>query len=181
MYQVVLAVDNDASQTGIKKAMQAAASFGGRAQAIQPEFTMTQIQQYQREKGLDATGNPQLPSDLTICIIWQALMQSKPQLMTYSGYLKSLRPQKRQSAAGNIRRYGTGHHGRARLRGMPLPPQPTTEAAEQAASSQPESIMPEHDHNQSTETTLQTASVQNNIEYDGTNQEQTPAAHYESD
>lgn len=28
--------------------------------------------------------------------------------------------------------------------------------------------MPEHDHNQNTETTLQTASVQNNIEYDGT-------------
>ncbi len=109
-------------------------------------------------------------------------MQSKPHLMTYSGYLKSLRPQKRQVRS---RKYpddmAQAIMDEARLRGMPLPPQPTTEAAEQAASSQPESIMPEHDHNQNTETTLQTASVQNNIEYDGTNQEQTPAAHYESD
>ena len=60
---VTIAVDNDASQTGIKKAAEAAAHFGDRARAIQPEFTMTQIQQYQREKGLDSDGNPQLPSD----------------------------------------------------------------------------------------------------------------------
>lgn len=60
---VTIAVDNDASQTGITKAIQAAAHFGERAQAIEPQFTMTQIQQYQREKGLDADGNPQLPSD----------------------------------------------------------------------------------------------------------------------
>ena len=35
---VVIAVDNDASQTGIKKARQAAALLGDRATAIQPEF-----------------------------------------------------------------------------------------------------------------------------------------------
>ena len=60
---VTIAVDNDASQTGIKKAQQAAAAFGGRATAIQPEFTMTQIQQYQTGKGVDEHGRPPLPSD----------------------------------------------------------------------------------------------------------------------
>ncbi|MDO4226207.1 LPD7 domain-containing protein [Neisseria sp.] len=54
---VMLAVDNDASQTGIQKARQAAAFFGGRAVAVQPEFTMTQIQAYQKTNGLN------LPSD----------------------------------------------------------------------------------------------------------------------
>lgn len=54
---VMLAVDNDASQTGIHKAQQAAAFFGGRAVAVQPEFTMTQIQAYQKANGLN------LPSD----------------------------------------------------------------------------------------------------------------------
>lgn len=54
---VMLAVDNDASQTGIKKARQAAEFFGGRAVAVQPEFTMTQIQAYQKTNGLN------LPSD----------------------------------------------------------------------------------------------------------------------
>lgn len=54
---VMLAVDNDASQTGIQKARQAAAFFDGRAVAVQPEFTMTQIQAYQKTNGLN------LPSD----------------------------------------------------------------------------------------------------------------------
>ncbi|WP_373699408.1 LPD7 domain-containing protein [Neisseria dentiae] len=54
---VMLAVDNDASQTGIQKARQAAEFFGGRAVAVQPEFTMTQIQAYQKTNGLN------LPSD----------------------------------------------------------------------------------------------------------------------
>ncbi|MFC3873679.1 LPD7 domain-containing protein [Neisseria musculi] len=54
---VVLAADNDASQTGIHKARQAAAWFGGHAVAVQPEFTMTQIQAYQNTNG------PNLPSD----------------------------------------------------------------------------------------------------------------------
>ena len=179
---VVLAVDNDASQTGIKKAMQAAAYFGGRAQAIQPEFTMTQIQQYQREKGLDATGNPQLPSDFNDLHHLAGIDAVKtafddvfrlPEIAP-AAEAPSPQPEISDDMAQAIM-------DEARLRGMPLPPQPTTEAAEQAASSQPESIMPEHDHNQNTETTLQTASVQNSIEYDGTNQEQTPAAHYESD
>lgn len=60
---VVIAVDNDASQTGIKKARQAAASLGDRATAIQPEFSMTLIQQYQKGKGVDEKGRPPLPSD----------------------------------------------------------------------------------------------------------------------
>ena len=60
---VVVAVDNDASQTGIKKARQAVALLGDRATAIQPEFTMTQIQQYQKGKGVDGKGRPPLPSD----------------------------------------------------------------------------------------------------------------------
>ena len=60
---VVVAVDNDASQTGIKKARQVVALLGDRATAIQPEFTMTQIQQYQKGKGVDEKGRPPLPSD----------------------------------------------------------------------------------------------------------------------
>ena len=60
---VVIAVDNDASQTGIKKARQAAALLGDRATAIQPEFSMTLIQRYQKGKGVDEKGRPPLPSD----------------------------------------------------------------------------------------------------------------------
>ena len=60
---VVVAVDNDASQTGMKKARQAAALLGDRATAIQPEFSMTLIQQYQKGKGVDEKGRPPLPSD----------------------------------------------------------------------------------------------------------------------
>lgn len=60
---VTIAVDNDASGTGLAKARQAAALFGDRAKAVQSEFTMTQIQQFQRENGLDSQGRPKLPSD----------------------------------------------------------------------------------------------------------------------
>lgn len=60
---VTIAVDNDASGTGLAKARQAVALFGDRAKAVQPEFTMTQIQQFQRENGLDSQGRPKLPSD----------------------------------------------------------------------------------------------------------------------
>ncbi|MDO4997332.1 MAG: LPD7 domain-containing protein [Neisseria sp.] len=60
---VIVAADNDASQTGIKKAEQVASLFGERAIAIQAEFTMTQIQQYQRGKELDEQGRLPLPSD----------------------------------------------------------------------------------------------------------------------
>ena len=141
---VVLAVDNDASQTGIKKAAQAAAYFGERAQAIQPEFTMTQIQQYQREKGLDSDGNPQLPSDFNdlhhlagIDAVKTAFDGAfrRPE-MTPAAEAASPRPEISDDMAQAI-------IDEARLRGMPLPPQPTTEAAEQAASSQPEIIMSE--------------------------------------
>lgn len=60
---VVIAVDNDASQTGMNKATAAAAHLGSRAVAIEPVFSMAQIQQYQRATGLDSDGNPRLPSD----------------------------------------------------------------------------------------------------------------------
>lgn len=60
---VVFAVDNDASQTGMKKALQAAAYFEGRAQVVEPEFTMAQIRRYQMENGTDDKGRPKLPSD----------------------------------------------------------------------------------------------------------------------
>ena len=60
---VTFAVDNDATQTGMKKALQAASHFDGRAQVIEPEFTMKQIQQYQLENGVDDQGRPKLPSD----------------------------------------------------------------------------------------------------------------------
>ncbi|UOO76518.1 PriCT-2 domain-containing protein [Neisseria sp. Dent CA1/247] len=60
---VVFAVDNDASQTGMKKALQAAAYFEGRAQVVEPEFTMAQIRRYQLENGTDDKGRPKLPSD----------------------------------------------------------------------------------------------------------------------
>ena len=58
---VTIAADNDASQTGIQKAREAAALLGGRARAVQPEFTMTQIRDYQR--GHSGDGTPPLPSD----------------------------------------------------------------------------------------------------------------------
>lgn len=112
---MVLAVDNDASQTGIKKTMQAAKPcFGGRAQAIQPEFTMTQIQQYQREKGLDATGNPQLPSDFND-LHHLAGIDAVKTAFDDVFRLPEIAPSRRsaKSAAGNIRRYGTGHRGRS--------------------------------------------------------------------
>lgn len=58
---VTIAADNDASQTGIQKAREAAALLGSRARAVQPEFTMTQIRDYQR--GHSGDGTPPLPSD----------------------------------------------------------------------------------------------------------------------
>ena len=58
---VTIAVDNDASQTGIRKAREAAALLGGRVRAVQPEFTMSQIRDYQR--GHSGDGTPPLPSD----------------------------------------------------------------------------------------------------------------------
>ena len=60
---VAFAVDNDATQTGMKKALQAASYFEGRAQVIEPEFTMKQIQQFQMDNGVDNQGRPKLPSD----------------------------------------------------------------------------------------------------------------------
>lgn len=55
---VTFAADNDASQTGIKKAQQASLYFDGRAQVLMPEFTAEQVQRFQQQHGKD-----KLPSD----------------------------------------------------------------------------------------------------------------------
>ena len=175
---VVLAVDNDASQTGIKKAMQAAAYFGDRAQAIQPEFTMTQIQQYQREKGLDASGNPQLPSDFNDLHHLAGLGAVKN---TFAG---AFRPsemiqvtEQRPEPPKAVDEMAQAIADEARLRGMEPPPatfKTTPTAAEQAAVSQQESAMSDNE-------TVQTASV-NSIEFDDSrNREPQPAQAVEAE
>lgn len=50
---VYFAADQDPSQTGLHKAQAAAEVWGERAQILLPEFSPTQIQQYQQEKGAD--------------------------------------------------------------------------------------------------------------------------------
>lgn len=61
--KVTIAVDNDASGKGLHSARQAAAFFGDRAVAIEPEFSMQQIQKFQQTAGMDKQGRPKLPSD----------------------------------------------------------------------------------------------------------------------
>ena len=55
---VYIAADNDASQTGIKKAAEAAQVLGNRAQVVMPEFTGDEIARFQQKHGQDS-----LPSD----------------------------------------------------------------------------------------------------------------------
>ena len=50
---VYFAADNDPSQTGLHKAQAAAEVWGECAQILLPEFSPSQIQQYQQEKGVD--------------------------------------------------------------------------------------------------------------------------------
>ncbi|WP_155238061.1 LPD7 domain-containing protein, partial [Kingella kingae] len=50
---VYFAADNDPNQTGLHKAQAAAEVWGERAQILLPEFSPSQIQQYQQEKGVD--------------------------------------------------------------------------------------------------------------------------------
>lgn len=61
--KVTIAVDNDASGKGLHSARQAAVFFGDRAVAIEPEFSMQQIQKFQQTAGMDKQGRPKLPSD----------------------------------------------------------------------------------------------------------------------
>ena len=61
--KVTIAVDNDASGKGLHSARQAVAFFGDRAVAIEPEFSMQQIQKFQQTAGMDKQGRPKLPSD----------------------------------------------------------------------------------------------------------------------
>ncbi len=188
---VTIAVDNDASQTGIKKARQAAAHFGDRAQAIQPEFTMTQIQQYQREKGLDSAGNPQLPSDFNdlhhlagIGAVKDAFSEFRRPEQIVEPVIQVAVPKQTvepttSTAAEDDMTQAIADE--ARLRGMPpqivlSDPSPAPTAAVQAASLRQETVMSEE-----YEKPVQPASMQqNSIEFDGLRQEQT-AVHYESD
>ena len=55
---VYIAADNDASQTGIKKAAEAAQVLGSRARVVMPEFTVDEIARFQQKHGQDT-----LPSD----------------------------------------------------------------------------------------------------------------------
>lgn len=55
---VYIAADNDASQTGIKKAAEAAQVLGNRARVVMPEFTGDEIVRFQQKHGQDS-----LPSD----------------------------------------------------------------------------------------------------------------------
>lgn len=55
---VYIAADNDASQTGIKKAAEAAQVLGNRARVVMPEFTGDEIARFQQKHGQDS-----LPSD----------------------------------------------------------------------------------------------------------------------
>jgi protein traN len=55
---VYIAADNDASQTGIKKATEAAQVLGNRARVVMPEFTGDEIARFQQKHGQDS-----LPSD----------------------------------------------------------------------------------------------------------------------
>lgn len=55
---VYIAADNDASQTGIKKAAEAAQVLGSRARVVMPEFTGDEIARFQQKHGQDS-----LPSD----------------------------------------------------------------------------------------------------------------------
>lgn len=55
---VYIAADNDASQTGIKKAAEAAQVLGNRARVVMPEFTEDEIARFQQKHGQDS-----LPSD----------------------------------------------------------------------------------------------------------------------
>ncbi|XDZ52318.1 PriCT-2 domain-containing protein [Neisseriaceae bacterium CLB008] len=56
--KVMIAADNDLSQTGLNKAKEAAAQLGERASVAMPTFTRAQIEQYQNSFGQD-----KLPSD----------------------------------------------------------------------------------------------------------------------
>ena len=55
---VYIAADNDASQTGIKKAAEAAQVLGNRARVVMPEFTGDEIARFQQKHGQDS-----MPSD----------------------------------------------------------------------------------------------------------------------
>ena len=51
---VYIAADNDASQTGIKKAAEAAQVLGNRARVVMPEFTGDEIARFQQKHGQDS-------------------------------------------------------------------------------------------------------------------------------
>ena len=74
---VYIAADNDASQTGIKKAAEAAQVLGNRARVVMPEFTGDEIARFQQKHGQDS-----LPSDFNDLHELQGLEAVKTALST---------------------------------------------------------------------------------------------------
>ncbi|MDO4641711.1 MAG: PriCT-2 domain-containing protein [Neisseria sp.] len=178
---VTIAVDNDASQTGMKKALQAAAVLGERAHVVEPEFTMTQIQRYQTENGLDSQGRPKLPSDFNDLhhlagldavrrTLEPVLRQAEPPEAEVEKPVETKQPTTEQTITEPPAEqdWDAIAAEEARQRGIRLPPSPatapSTQAADKAASLHEESDMSRTD---------QTSEV-NAIEYDGRRQQQSP-------
>lgn len=74
---IYIAADNDASQTGIKKAAEAAQVLGSRARVVMPEFTGDEIARFQQKHGQDS-----LPSDFNDLHELQGLETVKAALNT---------------------------------------------------------------------------------------------------
>ena len=74
---IYIAADNDASQTGIKKAAEAAQVLGSRARVVMPEFDEGDIARFQTKHGQDA-----LPSDFNDLHELQGLEAVKTALST---------------------------------------------------------------------------------------------------
>lgn len=74
---VYIAADNDASQTGIKKAAEAAQVLGNRARVVMPEFTGDEIARFQQKHGQDSR-----PSDFNDLHELQGLEAVKAALNT---------------------------------------------------------------------------------------------------
>ena len=74
---IYIAADNDASQTGIKKAAEAAQVLGSRARVVMPEFTGDEIARFQARHGQDS-----LPSDFNDLHELQGLEAVKAALNT---------------------------------------------------------------------------------------------------
>ena len=160
---VVIAVDNDASQTGIKKARQAAALLGDRATAIQPEFSMTLIQQYQKGKGVDEKGRPPLPSDFNDLHKLAGLEAVRQSFAEGVNLVLNPDNSQEQAIADELEEW--------------------SERAEKANNSRTEPENLENPMNPENKANIQTTSsnTTNSIEYDGRNQTVNEPVYRESD